>query len=398
MTYSASFASVSFRKKCEALWVQFSSTGNLCLRIITKGSICPPVLGDGVALSLTQRVAATITFPVTVWEVSLPQGIKIIKVEDLQLSLPSVVKKIAFIGDTGCRPLQECTATQWPFQQIAKRVLADQPDLIVHLGDCIYRHLEAQQKSSSHHINFDEGDNWLGWQKEFFEPLADVLPFVPWVFVRGNQESRSCASEGWRRFLDGYPYREDDIGYDPPYVLALDKVNLIVHDSSYVYPDHKQIWPNTQLDGLNLPEPNPTWLLTHRPVWGIVNDQKHNEGVPLIIMNEHGNLQAFLEPFPQSLTTIFSGHIHAFQAIKLFSYEIYQFVIGNGGVALEANRPPEILKNTHLEDQKIEDALSLIIFGYGLADYSNAEWTLTLKDIKGAVIDTFLVPSRAPSS
>lgn len=100
-------------------------------------------------------------------------------------------------------------------------------------------------------------------------------------------------------------------------------------------------------------------------------------------MNEHSNLQSFLEPFPDNLTTIFSGHIHAFQAIKLAQHNIQLFVIGNGGVNLEKDPPPEILKNTLLEDKKIDYAVSLIESGYGIAQYTSRKWSLLAKNRQG---------------
>ena len=376
-------------QNCETFWVQFDSTGNLCLRIITKEEVAPHVMVEQVSVSLIQRAAPTASFPVTIWETPLPIVVETVEVEGVELSLSTSFKKIAFIGDTGCRPNQGCDPSQWPFQEIAERILADKPDLIIHLGDYIYRHQYAQQKYCSQHIHFDEGDNWLGWQKEFFAPLANVLPFIPWTFIRGNQESHPCASEGWRRFLDGYPYHEEEVDYDAPYVIALDKVNLIVHDSSCIASDYQQILPEDHLKHLTLPSSKPAWLLTHRPLWGIVNDQKHNEGTPLIILNEHGTLQHFLKSFPETLTAIFSGHIHAFEIIKLSSSAVYQFVIGNGGVALEEDCPPEVLRNTRLEDQRIEEALALVIFGYGLAEHNGGEWKLAFKDTKGEIIEAF---------
>ena len=375
--------------KSEAIWLQFDSSGSLCLRVVTTGSDCPFIESPKGFPPLTQRAAASRAFPVTVWEASLPADIKEISIEGLSLCVPDSYTRIAIVGDTGCRPAQGCSPEKWPFQQVAEKMVAEKPNLAIHTGDYIYRHMHAQQKCCPHHIHTDEGDNWEGWQKEFFSPLAKVLHLIPWVFIRGNQETDGCASEGWRRFLDGYPFVDQEVDYTPPYVIALDKVNLIVHDSANICPDHDQVWPDNQLEGLSLPGPNPAWLLTHRPLWGIVNDQKHNDDIPVIIMNEHANLQQFLEPFPESLATIFSGHIHAFQVIKLFAHDIHQFVIGNSGVALEEDRPPEVLRNTRLEGHKIEEAYSLVVFGYGLAEYEVNVWNLQCKNLKGEILEIF---------
>lgn len=363
-------------------WTQFDATGNLCLRLITKDPIPPHVILNGVATRLSLRISSSPAFPVYVWETSILAGM-IINIEDTTVSLPHAFKKIAFIGDTGCRPLQDCSDEKWPLKQISDSLLTEKPDLIIHLGDYIYRHFEAQIRYSDSIIHLEEGDNWLGWQKEFFTPLHKILPEVPWIFVRGNQESCTGAHDGWSRFLDGYPYTSTSLNYTPPYVIPLEKVTLIVHDSSCVQPECEQDWPNKQLQDLELPAAKDTWLLTHRPPWGIVNCQKHNDNKPFIIMNDYGNLQSFLEPFPDNLTTIFSGHIHAFQAIRLADLAVQLFVIGNGGVNLEKDPPPEIMKNTQLKDKKIDYALSLIEAGYGMVEHIGKKWSLQAKNKQG---------------
>lgn len=369
-------------KNYEFFWTQFDATGNLCLRLITKESLPPHVTVDGVHITLQLRAPASPSFPIFVWETPMPLG-GVIEIEEMRVSLPLSFKKIAFIGDTGCRPMQGCSIEKWPFSKIANKLVEEGPDLIIHLGDYIYRHLAAQKRYGLSVIHLEEGDNWSGWQKEFFSPLHDMLPAVPWIFVRGNQECCQAACEGWFRFLDGYPYRPVPSNYTPAYVIPLEKVNLIVHDSSCVEPEHEKDWPDKQLQHLNLSPDKDAWLLTHRPPWGIVNCQKNNDNKPLIIMNERSNLQSFLEPFPDSLTTIFSGHIHAFQAIKLAQNNIQLFVIGNGGVNLEKARPPKILKNTRLEDKKIDYAVSLIESGYGIAQYASQKWSLQAKNSQG---------------
>lgn len=366
-------------KSYEVFWTQFDWTGNLCLRLITRTATPPLVKMNVLPLPLSLRASPGCSFPVFVWEASLSLG-GLIEIEDVSVTLPLSFQKIFFLGDTGCRPDQEFRPEKWPFKKIVTKALKEKPDLMIHLGDYIYRHFKAQEKCDPENIDWMEGDNWMGWEKEFFIPAADVLSTVPWVFIRGNQESNQCACEGWFRFFDGYPYPSKDLNYTPAYVISLDTVNLIVHDSSYLYPNKEMSWPNKQLTNLTFAPHRDTWLLTHRPLWGIVNNKALNNETSLIIMNEHSNLQPFLEPFPDSLTTIFSGHIHAFQAIKLASYPIQLFVMGNGGVSLEKAAPPRLLKDTHLENKKIEFAFSVIEFGYSIAEIKKNIWDLTAKN------------------
>lgn len=375
------------KKRPPLFWTQFDCTGNLCLRLVTHASPPPPVTIDEKTIQLRLRASPNPSFPVFVWEIAVPLG-SLIEIEGVRVAIPLYFKKIGFLGDTGCRPDQESTPDKWPFKKIVAALIKEQPTLIIHLGDYIYRHFKAQLKSDQDLIYETEGDNWSGWQKEFFTPVGTAVSQVPWVFIRGNQESNECAPEGWFRFFDGYPYTSACPNYTPAYVISLDTANLIVHDSSYLHPDQELNWPDKQLSHLNLDPGREAWLLTHRPLWGIVNNQGENDSKPLIIMNEHSNLQPYMEPFPSSLTTIFSGHIHAFQAIKLASTPIQLYVIGNGGVCLEKAAPPEILMNTHLENKKIDSAVSLIQSGYGVAECKSKSWRLIVKNAQANILYT----------
>ncbi len=202
--------------------------------------------------------------------------------------------------------------------------------------------------------------------------------------VRGNQEGCDRAPQGWRMFLDPYPYKDDCTLYDPPYIISLEAVDLLVHDSSALYPDKEAFLPLEQLSHIHTSKGKETWLLTHQPPWGVVMDKNDK-----VILNEHNYIQHFLEPFPETLTTIFSGHVHAFQGIKLASTPIHQFVIGNGGVGLEEERPPEIMDYVRIDHQDIEHVLSVVKFGYAMINISEEKWKLEAKDLQNQNIATF---------
>ncbi len=131
-------------------WVQFNCEGGLSLRIITKESVPPQVLIDQEWLTLKLRSPAQEPyFPIWVWEISLPSNAQTITIEKTVFSIPNLsLKKIAFLGDTGCRPDQPCDPEHWPLETVVGKIAAENPELIIHLGDYIYRHRALRKRNA----------------------------------------------------------------------------------------------------------------------------------------------------------------------------------------------------------------------------------------------------------
>jgi phosphodiesterase/alkaline phosphatase D-like protein len=76
----------------------------------------------------------------------LPSGITSAVVDGLPLPLPKTYpQRLVVVGDTGCRlkdeeAFQACHDAQaWPFESIARSAARWRPDLVIHLGDYLYR-------------------------------------------------------------------------------------------------------------------------------------------------------------------------------------------------------------------------------------------------------------------
>jgi Calcineurin-like phosphoesterase len=85
--------------------------------------------------------------------------------------------------------------------QVSKAITARKPDLVIHVGDYVYRESPCPKgdrgcKSSPY------GDNWPAWQADFFKPAAALLASAPWIATRGNHEICERAGAGYFRFLD----------------------------------------------------------------------------------------------------------------------------------------------------------------------------------------------------
>jgi hypothetical protein len=94
------------------------------------------------------RAAPGEHYPITVCTLLIPADAKSVSISDVPVTLPSSdTRRIAVIGDTGCRlqakfPIvyQACNdPAEWPFPPIAKAIAQMRPDLVIHVGDYVYR-------------------------------------------------------------------------------------------------------------------------------------------------------------------------------------------------------------------------------------------------------------------
>jgi len=132
-----------------------------------------------------------------------------VTVDGHTITLPKVApKRVVILGDTGCRKThhhEHCSDTsKWNFPAVAKAVAKTKPDLLVHVGDYVYRYncwngTEgcARTNSQGQTVN-GQLKEWYYWEEDFFKPAADLLPVAPWVFTRGNHEDCAKADRGWR--------------------------------------------------------------------------------------------------------------------------------------------------------------------------------------------------------
>ena len=91
------------------------------------------------------RAASDKDFPVLLCAVTLPAGAKQLSVLGPNMALPNPdPQRIIVLGDTGCRikgsAVQACNdPTKWEFPGIAAAAAKLKPDLVIHVGDYLYR-------------------------------------------------------------------------------------------------------------------------------------------------------------------------------------------------------------------------------------------------------------------
>jgi hypothetical protein len=180
--------------------------------------------------------------------------------------LPSI-NKIAIIGDTGCRLLkgQNCRGeNSWPLKKIAGLAAAKRPDLVIHVGDYLYRECPGGMLICA---DPDGGNRWNAWLIDFFQQAQDLLRAAPWIFVRGNHESCGRQAEGWARLLSPRTERSSDCEEaTTPYLLELGGIDLVVVDSSAAGNSNPLDGQENKLSDLLSSVDKPLWLLSHKPL------------------------------------------------------------------------------------------------------------------------------------
>jgi Calcineurin-like phosphoesterase len=369
-------------------WTQFTAQG-LEARAVTDAPVCPSAMIDGKATAMTVRAAPGPDYPVTTCALLLQPTTKTLAIGELPIALPlAPPKRIAVVGDTGCRLkgsyIQACNvAAQWPFKQLAERLAADKPDLIIHVGDYHYRESPCP-KAEQGCADSPYGDTWDVWRADFFAPAAKLLPVAPWVTVRGNHEDCQRGGKGWSRMLEPAPFDAEQgcNGPTPLYAVRLPKVTLAVVDTALareekVDPKQVELF-REQYAGLAKLGSDPIWLLQHRPIWSAGGTLA---GFPY---GDNKTLAAAARTtLPASVSLMLSGHHHIFQALNYGDGLPPQIVSGHGGDFLNTGSSVDPT-GWSINGVTVTSGLHDVgTFGYVLMEPQGEGWVATNFDIAG---------------
>lgn len=371
-------------------WLEFGPDGRLIARLIVDGE-CPTVQLDQLDVAMTPRTTPSATFPVVACEAAIPFGVETATIADQPLPIPDGrLERIAVIGDTGCRlnqwenAYQHCNAPlAWPFAQVAASVAAWQPDLIVHVGDYLYRESPCPAAEAGC-AGSPYGDTWATWNADFFTPGSSLLGSAPWVFMRGNHETCDRNPEGWFAYLDTRAYEATCQPYTEPYVASLYGLSLAVIDSAEAgdetsTPEETSQYAR-QFRLLARQAPFGSWLVTHRPVHGILEGSRGEFEV------ETASYQAAAGgTLPGDYALVLSGHIHLAESIAFdeASGRPPQLISGNAGTALD-DIPTASPTAGQLGDATVADAQTLSSFGFLTLEPDGDNWIATQRDATGA--------------
>jgi hypothetical protein len=389
----------------DPVWLQLGPNGQVLARTVVKTS-CPHIKVDGKRSAMSARVATGSTTPPANQRLACEQdvtGAKKVSIAGVELKMPPKnPQRVLVIGDTGCRikveakqgdhggekeQVQDCNnPKQWPFKTVARAAANAKPDLVIHVGDYVYREAACPADKSKDCAGSPWGDNWATWDADFFTPARPLLAAAPWIMVRGNHESCSREGKGWTYYLDPSPYKQNDACTDDsaPYLVKAGNFQGVVMDTSNAPdsgPTPAQIAVYAQhFATANAFKLENAWFLSHRPIWAAIGDNK-NPG-NLIALN--ATLQGAWASTPMpGVSLIVAGHVHLFEALSFKEAVPPQLVVGNGGTDPD-HKIKTPLDGKSLGPVTIANGTSVHDFGYALMkpDASGKNWTLHLYDSK----------------
>ncbi len=379
-----------------AAWIELGPGGIPIARVITKGAkgaLCPDLSADGspIVMSVRQKAAGD-AFPILTCESQLPSDADSVEAAGEKLArVASEPKRVVVLGDTGCRlkkargrtRMQACNdPAAWPFAKVAAAAAKEKPDLVIHVGDYVYREARCPDGDKSCEGS-PAGHDWDTWAADFFTPARELLAAAPWVFVRGNHETCRRAGYGWFSFLDPRPVPDLCTDGTEPYWVRRGAVGIAVLDSAGAEDAKPSAAAVTrfrsQLDKIAAFPLTKSWLATHRPVWAA---REEGELLNATLQEAHQG-----GGFPANLSVVLAGHIHAFQRLEFEDGGAVQIVAGNGGTALDRNwsGPRAGLKIGARVVKRFE---SLAGFGYLLLEKKGDGWKGTVHDDTGKRVES----------
>ncbi len=374
-----------------AQWVQLMPDGGSEARIVTS-SPCPNINIDGASVATTERAAPNGDFAVHLCTAPLPSHAKSTSLNGVVLPLfHEAPQRIMVFGDTGCRIkgayVQDCSnPREWPFPLIAAQAAKMKPDLVIHVGDYLYRESPCPN-GHPECAGSPYGDNWPAWAADFFTPAAPLLASSPWIFVRGNHEDCERAGPGWLRLLGPQAFNPvaGCAGHVVLYTVPLGDVNLAVMDNADA-PDptiDSDLRTEYEADFAALAKiEKPFWLVMHRPIWGAVTlDQM---GISVSGGGNRTMIAALTNPHAlDHVSLMLAGHIHTFEALNYRDKLPPQIVAGFGGGNLDA-APPD-LAGLNLSGTTVHDGLSIGGFGFLMMVREKAGWQIDVYKVDGAI-------------
>ena len=393
--------------RLEAAYVVLGPQGAVARAVLAQASECPAISIDGAQQVMSVRAVPDAAFPVLVCEQTIPAGASSASLENSPLPVPRpALKSIAAFGDTGCRLKSAKTAAKegdtddddargkfqdcnnpalWPFAQVAQSVADAKPDLVIHVGDYLYRE-SACPAGDAGCARSPYGDDWPTWKADFFAPAAPALRAAPWIVVRGNHEICRRAGPGYFRLLDPTPARTTPAQSPPPCIDLIPQFTVTLGEQSFIVLDSSNAADACPCDPARyaaqfaaMKPKSGTWLLTHRPVWGFGPRRRIvNATLQEALANWSGNL-------PEGIALALAGHIHVVEVLSFADKRSPQFVLGTGGTLLAGKIKTNLTGET-IAGRRVAYGRSDHRFGFAMLEPAadGNGWAATFRDTSSA--------------
>lgn len=328
------------------------------------------------------------------------------------------IKKIIFVGDTGCRlkeskygdSYQDCrNGKDWLYGSLMEKVAAEKPDLIIHVGDYHYRENCSEGKVCRNYTDVI-GYGWRAWEEDFFIPSQKGFAVAPWVFLRGNHEDCKRAFAGYK-LISEQTWDANCVPYEKTEYIQIGNLLLVDIDTASISdkpetPENEAFWEQQFKDiekHLAASNAKQVWLITHKPVTGLLDDGQGG------LDSTNINLQkAYLKSgLKDKIEFMIAGHVHNAQLLQAENFP-KQIVVGNSGTALDEAKDlmnRDKIVNHTIGGLKIKDFFSDTktghSFGYVTMTKSadGVNWEMSFKDLDGQTTFTSLktaTPAKVP--
>lgn len=258
--------------------------------------------------------------------------------------------RVAAIGDTG-----------WGdniTRQLAAHMAAQNPHLLLHLGDALYR--------SATDFN---GDPFANWWHKYYTPFAPALMTAPHSITFGNHDIESRLNGGMFSFDAACPPPDADSG-GRWHSFLLENIRFICLDSQvyFSFPDliaAQEAWLDDQLAN-----PQGVYTVVYFHVSPYQSSSEHQSSSALMA-------SVWGWRFDQSghVRLVLSGHVHAYERLHVDG--VTYVIAGGGGSALYGHGDP------HPGSAAFVPRAS-----YALLDLAQDGFTITAFNIAGHVIDS----------
>jgi hypothetical protein len=381
-------------------WVELTDRGAEA-RLTTASAGCPAVAVDGRPTPMTQRAGPSADFPLTVCQLLLSKTAREASVRGIPLPLPvTTPRRILIFGDTGCRlkgiEIQNCDDPKdWPFAVVSRLAAAHHPDLVIHVGDYYYRESPCPAGRAGC-AGSPWGDNWNSWNADFFQPAEPLLRAAPWVMVRGNHEDCQRGGPGWFTLLDAAAAPLTCPADSAPMMVDVGALQLYVLDSSgtddrHAPPDAVAAF-SSQLDALKTTPPTePAWIITHRPIWGMVPTPVGGIEVPINATEQAAVKGRDLK----GVQMVVSGHIHHFASFAFAGERPPQLIVGTGGDLGELGDSPRFLNDSVKIDGMSAKRFGFDRYGFLILEKTGDDWAGSFYDVHDHPIATCKLVGRA---
>jgi len=368
-------------------------------------------------------------FPLDVCEAVLPRDIIRARIGAIKLPIsPRRVDRIVVIGDTGCRlkgsekMYQDCKSPQaWPFAEIARQAAAWKPDLVVHVGDYIYRESPCPDDHPGC-AGTPYGGGWDSWNADLFTPGAPLLQAAPWVVVRGNHEDCARGGIGWYRLLDPHPMapgrdctdpaKDAASDYTAPYAVPIGGgAQVVVLDLTAVgekplaegSSQARQVGETWDAMAALSRQAPFSFVANHKPILGFGAQVK--DGVSRLRPGNAGPQAVFAARdarlFPDTVQVLLSGHLHIWEQLSFSTPQPTQFIAGFSGTLEDTPEIPEHppagstpWTGAVLEHFSVWNGQ----FGFmTLERVATDRWTAKVHDLHGNIVRTCQVVGRTSS-